>query len=246
MEFLAVLIMIAAGVAIASFVAGAVAISRGEKSRAEGRRGSAPNRDEIAASLLFHVLAAGGVPAEEALREIRRSAGLAARVTRSVDVANWGDAYAQGSSAAQRESLLDTAVRLAAERRRLVPLLQYVALLDLAFALGFRIDALARLREKYGFDYVDHAKEGRPRDADRSSRTTLFARAEGDREQWLALLQIEGPPSRQVIISAYRRLAAQQHPDRFHGQSPDEQSAAAARFIELTRAYEALLSLYRD
>ena len=118
MEFLAVLIMIAAGVAIASFVAGAVAISRGEKSHAEALRGSAPTRDEIAASLLFHVLAAGGVSAEEALREIRSSAGLAARVTRSVDVANWGDAYAQGSSAAQRESLLDTAVRLAAGRRQ--------------------------------------------------------------------------------------------------------------------------------
>ncbi len=246
MEFVAVLIMIAAGVAIAVFVASAVALARGEAKRVDNLRGSAPDRDEIAASLLFHILAAGGATAADALREVRRAVGLTARVTRSVDVANWGDAYARTASPAQRESLLDTAVRLVAARHRRVSLLQYVALLDLSFALGFQTDALARLRAKYGFDYVDHAKDARPPDADRSGRTTLFARAEGDRQQWLALLQIDGTPSREAIISAYRRLAAEHHPDRFHGQPLDAQTAAAARFIELTRAYEGLLSLYRD
>lgn len=239
--------MIGAGIAIAMSVLGAVAISKAEERRIDGlRAGTAATRDDIAASLIFHVLVAGGIPQEDAQQDVRRGAGLAGRVTRSIDVANWGDVYAQSASPAQREMLLDTTVRLIAARGRGVPLLQYVALLDLSFALGFQTDALARLRDKYGFEYVDHAKDARPRDADRAGRTTLFARAAGDRGKWLALLEVSGEPSRQVITSAYRRLAAQHHPDRFHGQSSDAQSAAAARFIELTQAYEALLSLYRD
>jgi DnaJ domain len=245
-ETVAVLIMIVGGVAIAMFVFGAAAIARGEAGRVDDLRRAAPRPDEIAASLLFQVFTAGGASAEDALRDVRRSAGLAGRVTRSIDVANWGDAYAQVSSPAQRQALLETAVRLVAARHRQIPLLQYIGLLDLSFALGFQTDALARLRVKYGFDYIDHAQDARPRDADRAARKTLFARAEGDREQWLALLEIDGTASRQTIISAYRRLAAQNHPDRFHGQSVDVQSAAAARFIEITRAYEALLSLCRD
>lgn len=247
MEFVAILVMIGAGVVIASFVLGALAISKAEQRRVDGLRGgAAPSRDDIAASLLFHVLVAGGDTDEDALREIRRSAVSGGRVTRSVDVTNWGDAYAHSCSPAQREMFLDTVVRVIAARGRAVPLLQYVALLDLSFALGFQTDALARLREKYGFEYIDHAKNARPRDADRAGRTTFFARDDGDREKWLALLEIRGEPTRQAITSAYRRLAAQHHPDRYYGEPSDSQSAAAARFIELTRAYESLLSLYRD
>ena len=41
-------------------------------------------------------------------------------------------------------------------------------------------------------------------------------------------------------------MAAQHHPDRVHGQSEAVQSDAAARFIEITRAYEALMAIYRD
>lgn len=243
---MAVLIMIAGGVAIAMFVFGAAAISRGEAGRVEELRRAAPGRDEIAASLLFHVLTAGGVSAEDALRDVRREAALVGRVTRSIDVANWGDAYAMASSPAQRESLLETTVRLVTARHRQIPLQQYIGLLDLSFALGFQTDALARLRLKYGFDYVDHAQDARPVDADRAARTTLFARAEGGREQWLKILELDGTPSRQTISSAYRRLAALNHPDHFHAESDEVQASAAARFIELTRAYEALLSLFRD
>ncbi len=183
---------------------------------------------------------------EDALREIRRGAGLAASVTRDIDAANWGDRFAQISSGSQRHDLLETAVRLAVRQKKLVPLLQYVALLDLSFSLGFQTNALAALREQYGFDYVDHAKDGRPREADRGGRTTFFARAREDPSEMLRVLDLEGQPTRQTIISAYRRLIAQHHPDRFHEVSAEAQADAAARFIEITRAYEALMAIYRD
>jgi len=47
-----------------------------------------------------------------------------------------------------------------------------------------------------------------------------------------------------IVIAAYRKLAAQHHPDKVFGESADVQNAAAARFIEITRAYETLLTLY--
>ncbi len=71
-----------------------------------------------------------------------------------------------------------------------------------------------------------------------------FVHGTTDPASLLGTLGIEGTPSRHAIISAYRRLAAQHHPDRVHGQA--EESEAAARFIEITRAYEALMVIYRD
>ena len=150
------------------------------------------------------------------------------------------------STPEQRMQLLDVAVQLVAGRGRPIPLAQYVDLLDLSFALGFRTDALAKLREQYGFDYVDHAKAGRPREADRAGRTTFFARDAREPREWLSVLGMEGTPSRQQIIAAYRRLAAQHHPDRFHDAEDGVRSDAAMRFIEITRAYEALLAIYKE
>ncbi len=74
----------------------------------------------------------------------------------------------------------------------------------------------------------------------------LFVRGTTDTTVLLRTLGIEGAANRQVIISAYRRLAAQHHPDRVYGESADVQSLAAAKFIEITRAYEALMAIYRD
>ena len=74
----------------------------------------------------------------------------------------------------------------------------------------------------------------------------LFVRETSDPAALLRILQIDGTPSRQVIISAYRKLAAQYHPDKHFDESQDSQVEAAARFIELTRAYESLLAIYRD
>ena len=122
-----------------------------------------------------------------------------------------------------------------------IPLVQYVALLDLSFSLGFRTDALARLRERHPFEYIDHAMAGRPREADRSGRQTLSARGR-DRTELLRLLELDGDPPRQSIVAAYRRVAARHHPDRFHEASEREREEAASRFIEVTRAYEELLA----
>ena len=235
--------MIAAGVAVAIFVLAAFAIAKGDKR--EG--GVSDDRQHIAASILHQVLVAGDVPSDEALRRVRRDAGLAARVTPSVDVASWGETYAQASSEQQRRWLLEAAVQLAASRKGAIPLQQYNALLDLSFSLGFRTDALARLREKYGFEYVDHAKDARPREADRAGGATpLFVREELDTRELLLVLEIEGTPTRQEIISAYRRLASQHHPDRHLDEPGEAQETAAARFIEITKAYERLLAIYRD
>ena len=41
-------------------------------------------------------------------------------------------------------------------------------------------------------------------------------------------------------------LLEQHHPDRVFGAPEQVQSEAAARFIEITRAYETLLAFFRD
>lgn len=237
--------MLVAGGAIAGFVAAAMAIARRENDR--GGEPLPPQRDAIAASLLFHVVSASGIGAEETLREIRRGAGLAAPVTRGIDVTSWAESYARISTAQQRIQLLETAVQLIAKAATPVPLRQYAALLDLSFGLGFQTDALARLRAVYGFDYIDHAKDARPRAADRAGGAApLYVRGSGDAAPLLAILGISGKPTRQEISAAYRRLASQHHPDRFHAAADDARHEAATRFIEITRAYEELLLIYRD
>jgi DnaJ-domain-containing protein 1 len=240
MELLAVAVMVVLGGGLAAFVAGAIALANREREHA----GEAPQplqRDSVAASLLFQVLSAGGTGADEALRQIRRGAGLAAPVTRGIDMASWAETYARHSSPEQRRGLLELAVQLVAERNP-VPVRQYAALLDLSFGLGFQTDALARLRELYGFEYIDHAKDARPRSADRSGGgAPLFVRETRPREELLQLFGLSGTPTRQELSAAYRRLVAQHHPDRFHGATAEVQSEAAARFIEITRAYEELV-----
>lgn len=238
MELVFIAFMLVAGGGLAIFVLTATAIARKEN---EGREAAAPpQRDSVAASLLVHVVAAGGVSQEEAMRQVRRQTGIAAPVTRGIDVANWAESFARNSSGKQRHDLLEMAVQLVAARSP-IPLRQYAALLDLSFGLGFHTDALAKLRALYGFDYIDHAKDARPREADRSGGgAPLFVRESRSREELLGILGMTGNPSRQEVSAAYRRLAAQHHPDRYHGAASEVQSAAAARFIEITRAYEEL------
>ncbi|HYC93751.1 MAG TPA: J domain-containing protein [Thermoanaerobaculia bacterium] len=240
MELLAIAVMVVLGGGLAAFVVGAMALSRKEREHA-GEAPQPPQRDSIAASLLYHVLSSGGSTSDEALRQIRRGAGLAAPVTRGIDVTNWAEAYARHSSPEQRRGLLEMAVQLVAERNP-VPVRQYAALLDLSFGLGFQTDALARLRELYGFEYIDHAKDARPRGADRAGGgAPLFERQTRPREELLRLFGLSGTPTRQELSAAYRRLVAQHHPDRFHGATAEAQGDAAARFIEITRAYEELI-----
>jgi transposase len=245
-EVIGAIFMLLIGGAVAVFVTIAIGIAQREQVPRETPM-PASDRDRIAASLLFQIVTAGGVLRDEALREIRRRSGIAAPVTTGIDVSNWAESYSRLATPEQRTQLLETAVQLIVTRARPIPLRQYALLLDLSFGLGFHTDALARLREKYGFDYVDPAKAGRPREADRAGGAApLFVREETDRSALLRVLELTGAPTRQTIISAYRRLAAQHHPDRFHDRDETSRTEAAARFIELTRAYEELLAIYRD
>jgi hypothetical protein len=247
MELLAVGIMLLLGSAVGAFIAVAVAINRRESAGEVTAANVAFERDRVAASLLYQVLVSGGTNEEDALRKLRREAGLAGRVTPAVDITSWAERYAGMTTPDQRSALLERAVQLAAAVGRPIPLRQYCALLDLSFALGFQTDALARLREQYGFEYVDHAKDARPKEADGSGGgAPLFVREPRNERELLLVLEIEGTPTRQRIISAYRRLVAQHHPDRFYEQPRDVQEIAAGRFIEITRAYEELLTMYRD
>jgi len=241
-ELIAVVLMVLAGGAIALLVMIAFAIARRENE--EKPRMPSQERDQIAASLLFHIVAASGASSEDGMRAVRRGAGIAAPVTRGIDVANWADRYAQLATPQQRMGLLETAVQLV---RSPVPVRQYAALLDLSFGLGFHTDALAKLREIYGFEYADHAKDARPRHADRAGGgAPLFVREKRERSELFDVLGIAGTPSRQEITAAYRKLVAQHHPDKFHAASEREQTDAAARFMEITRAYEELLLIYRE
>lgn len=238
MEIVALLFMLIAGGGLAVFVLFVMALHRKEVARAGGAV-MPPQRDTIAVSLLVHIVTAGGMTGEEAVREVRRGTGLAAPVTRGIDVSNWAESYGLLSTPKEREALLEMAVQLVSARSP-VPVRQYAALLDLSFGLGFQTDALARLRELYGFEYMDHAKEGRPRHAGEGG-APLYVRETRPREELLRILGMTGAPTRQELTGAYRKLVRQHHPDRFHGASPEEQSGAAARFIEITRAYEELL-----
>lgn len=249
MELVAVAVMIVVGGAAAVLTLVAVSIARGENTPERAATAASADRDRVAGSILYQVLISGGVSPEEALRELRRSAGVAARITPSIDLTSWGGTYARSSTPDQRAGLLETAVRLAVASGKPIPLRQYTALLDLSFSLGFQTDALARLRDQYGFDYIDHAREDRNRKGGGAGiGRPLFVRQDDTRE-WLRVLEIEddgNQRSRQVLISAYRRLASLNHPDRFFDRSREEQAKAAARFIEITRAYEKLMAIYRD
>lgn len=246
MELTVIIIMLAAGVGLAASVIITFAAAQREADMSGATRAkAAPDRNHIAASVLVNLLVCGGTPPDAAMRTIRKNAGLAAPVTSSIDITSWTERYAKLATPEQRMWLLDIAVRLVADRTTPVPLRQYSALLDLSFALGFQTDALAKLRDTYGFDYVDHAKNARPRSADRGGVTTpLYSRDDREPAELLRILGVEAPASRAIVIAAYRKLAAQHHPDKVFGEPPEVQNAAAARFIEITRAYETLLSLY--
>jgi DnaJ-domain-containing protein 1 len=245
------LIILLAMFLVAGTIAIAVGVSVVAAQRESGRVGGQQakvraDRNAVAGSILFNLLLAGGSAPEDAMREVR-SAGILSPLTSSIDISNWSERFAQGASLEQRMWLLDAAVRLVAARSKPVPLRQYAALLDISFSLGFQTDALAKLRRQYGFDYIDHAKAGRPREADRAGGAApLYVRDTRPSSELLRVLGVEGSPSRQAIVAAYRKQASQHHPDKVFSEPPEVQAAAAARFIEMTRAYEALLALYGE
>ena len=56
-----------------------------------------------------------------------------------------------------------------------------------------------------------------------AARRRSSSREQRDDAELLRVLEIEGPVSREVIIAAYRRLAAQHHPDRFYAEPAEVQ-----------------------
>jgi len=197
---------------------------------------------QIASSILYVIARLGRAGPEEARGVVQREAPGFPEPLPNADISTWGDAFRRRSPGARRD-LLERAVRIAVALNTTLPLEQYNGLLDLSFALGFQTDALARLRARYRFEYVDYAKAGRPREADRGGRQTFFARKPVDREVCLRALGLDGEPSRELLISTYRRLAAKHHPDHHHEKGLEEQEAESRRFIEVTEAYEDLMSL---
>jgi hypothetical protein len=233
--------LLALATLLAGFLAAAFLIAGAGRRAIAGARDAAPEapgRDVIAASLLHAILLRGGVEAPEARARIADH--VAALPADDIDVASWAERYASMSGADERSRLLELAVQLAVERDDPIPLAQYDSLLDLSFGLGFQTDALARLRARYGFAYVDHAKAGRPRRASRESRTTLFART-SERAVLLGTLGLTEPATRRDVISAYRRIASECHPDHLAGASDEKKLEAVERFIDATAAYESLL-----
>ena len=240
MQLPVILFMLGGGAALALFVMGTMARERRRNPEPEAAVAGSV-RDSIEASLLFHVMTAGGISQEESMRAIRIEMGKAVLVTRGIDLASWAENFARNTTGSERTSLLDRAVRMVAAIGKPVPLRQYAALLDLSFGLGFQTDALARLREAYGFDYIDHARDARSRNSSAGERIAPPKPAD-----LLLVLGLSGTPTRQELSLAYRKLVARHHPDRFHSAPSAEREAAAARFIEITRAYENLLLTIRD
>lgn len=246
MELAILLIMIVSGASLALVILVAYALLRSREEMAS-LRAAAPDRDQMIASILFQIIRLGGATPAEALKLTGRQLRFVAPIVDQIDISSWAERFSRVSLAQERMDLLDLCVRSAMLMSRTFPLAQYSALLDLSFGLGFQTDALARLRERHGFNFVDHAKHGRPRSADRAGGSTpLFQRQAIDRSALLAVLGVGPEISRHELVSAYRKLAAIHHPDRFHEASAEEKSRAAARFIEISKAYETLLPFYED
>lgn len=239
METLLISSMVAGGALLALLILAisrAVARRSAEKAERVRPRGS---RDEIAGAILFHIASEGGAAAPDA-RRIVEAVGWRAPPAQGVvrDIGAWASAYAAVTTRKEREAMLDAAMRAAMMAARPVSLAHYAALLEVCFALGFHTDALARLRTRYRAELIDFSVN-RPEGAERSGAPAAGC----DRLAQLALFGFDRPVSRRELSSAYRRLAAASHPDHYHQAPESEKAAAAARFIEITQAYDSLLPL---
>lgn len=241
--------MVIVGAGLAGFLLIASGLSRAERDRARAGApdGADRSREAIAASILFQIARLGGLNPSQSVRLIREVGNAFAPYTTNIDLGSWAAEFARRSSRAESTALLESAVRTAVASGSTVPLVQYDALLELSFALGFQTDALARLRARYRFEYIDYAKHARPASADRAGAATFCRRKPVvDSAALLSELGLEPPVTRQRVISAYRKQAAAWHPDRFFGAPAGEQQLAAERFIRLTESYEQLMRLCED
>jgi hypothetical protein len=235
--------VITIALALVATVLVGVVVVRGARAASAGRGTITPER--IEAEVLFELGLRGDGGRARAMEAVRRHSAAECGEKGRIDLSSWLDQYVKLVPPERREWLLEAAVLVAMEGGPSIGLAQYDALVEVSFGLGFHSDALARLRRKHGFEYVDWAKHARPREADRGGgATSLFDRGERrDAGANLALLGLEKGAGRQEVIAAYRRLALECHPDRYHEATEQERAGAAARFREITRAYEELLAV---
>ena len=220
-----------------------MAAAKREKDAASLSRMFPSGRGSVGAAILNEVALAGGASGIDAERLVAEQTEYRGAFGRRIDMTSWAESFARGAGEGERRALLEAAVRLAVSMNSTLPPRQYHALLDLSFGLGFHADALARLRAKWRFEYADYARMSRPRDADRRAATMFRRASPREKVALMKVLELDGPLERGRVISAYRRLAGAWHPDRFHDSGAEAREAAARKFIELTEAYERLLSL---
>jgi len=204
-----------------------------------GRSNAAPTLTSLASSIVFEV-SRGGTSGDGELRRWMRNVGLVpVDPVTIIDLASWAEAYSQRTTESDHRRILELSVRGAMLGASTLTSRQFHALQDLVFSLGYHADTIQRLREQFEFDYIDYAKERRPREADRASAVKFFNRNERISED-LALLGFREMPTRQELISSYRRLVRENHPDTLHASGGNEDQAAS-KFIMITAAYERLL-----
>ncbi|MGA7616996.1 MAG: J domain-containing protein [Thermoanaerobaculia bacterium] len=245
METALVIGTIASGFLLATIVIGVASFWRRRFDRGEG---APPPKEQsrLAGSILFQIVRAGGADSAESAKLIREGTLHDPDGGERADVRLWAELYREMVSVEARSGLLDDAVRLAVVQNSTIPVEQYDKLLDLSFGLGFQTDALARLRARYRFSYLDHA-HSRPRHAGGRGRPERSSgKRKGGESSALATFGIRPPFSRKSLISQYRSLAAQCHPDKVHAGSLEEQESSTRRFIEITEAYEILLPLCEE
>lgn len=241
METLLVLVMIAAGISAA--VIFMTAAARREREADAAREALPHGRGALMAAILNEIAVAGGVSGPAAEQLVAAETDYRGPFHRRIDLTSWAESFARGASETERCDLLESAVKLAVGMSPSLPPRQYHALLDLSFALGFKADALARLRARWRFEYADYARLSRPREAE-GGRGSLFRRiSPREKVEAMKSLGLSGELERTALISTYRRLAGEHHPDRLHDRGVEEREAAARRFIEITEAYEILLAL---
>lgn len=237
-------------IALAAIVAGissavVVAITFGRSARiADERASRRGDAADLTTGILKEIALLGDVGEEEAARIVAEVCGGRVAPTDRADLASWGASFRELASEESTRALLETAVEVAIVTGDRLPPAQYGGLLTLSFSLGFHADALARLREKHGFEYDDWARVGRPREADRSGGGASLLERSPDTEGLLAVFGLTVAADRHDVVSAYRRLAAESHPDHFHDATPEERDRAAERFRELTGAYERLIGVW--
>lgn len=215
-----------------------IATIRSQRYESERR----PSASTLFSSIVFEV-ARSGTASEEVVRNWMQGERLVPP-REAIDLSSWASAFERASPPEARSRLLAKCVEGALLSGRVIGSKQFHQIQDLAFSFGFHADEIHRLRDRYGFDYVDYAKERRPREADRAGgATSFFNRARGDDDSAdLVLLGFSAMPSRSALVSAYRRLVLENHPDRLHVSGSPEEEAAARKFIAITAAYERLLS----